>query len=1037
MVVALLSILCISKLKVSYLPATTVTNQISVYFDVAGSDPEQTEALATESLENALSGITGIKKISSVSSYNSGRIVVSFESESDLDYKYFEIMAAVRQLREHLSPRVSFPTVIKGDELTKLRQTPFLVYAVTFRENAEKGNDLLVSVRRKLAAVPGIKQVELSGYASQQLTITYDEQKLMALQLQPSSLLSAISKNTSEYYHGLAVYPGHGKLFIRSLRPINSLDDIRNIPVVSPRSGLIRLKELAEISLADQPVTNIFRINGERSVNLAIYADDQKNQVKMAGQIKRIIQEFESMLAGRCSFHLTHDNAAYIAAELRDNIIRSFFVVAILVALLFVSYHNWRPFVILTGTLLINLGLLLWCCWAMAIHIHLYSLAGITIAFGIMIDHGIIIFDYFHQDKNIRSYTALLGATLTTIASLLLVFLLPDEEKQNLVDFATIICIALVSSLLTNLLFTTALYRLLYRTGHGQPSLGAAKQNKAGFERSHRLYFCMIERISGIRKTFLVIVTLSFGTPFFLLPEKIESAPLYNRTIGSALYQQGIRPYLDKYTGGALRLFKVNVFDGSGFRDAGKTRLIISAEMPAGKPLSEMDKLFTTLESILKPYNCIDKCITRISSPQQGVMEVLFRKGFDHSGYPAQIKLLLTNKVVFYGGVVWGIYGSGQGFSNSLENQLPFFRIKITGYEAGKLDQMVSDYGQLLSTNKRVGKVDLNDRYTYEDKPAQQYNFHLNESALSARGLNHEDINNALAWERGSSESPAIKVDNTFYSLYFHSMSASSLTGWDLLNSPLFVNASRAIRFRDIGAMTLDKIPGAVYKENRAYVRIVSFEYNGSADFGGRFLDRSIKEFKEKIPQGYLMQRIDDSGTKKNDNGLYGSIIMLLIVVNYIICAILFENLFRPLIIIFTILVSFIGIFLVFYLFGVSFDQGGYAAFIMLGGLVANAGIFIIYDYDVLLRRNNPGQADRNRMLIAAVANRSRTILLTSISAVCGLIPFLFEGSSQIFWFSFAVGTLGGVIFSFFSIFIFLPVMLWHKSGYRQVEGNL
>ncbi|WP_431198809.1 efflux RND transporter permease subunit [Mucilaginibacter sp. P25] len=113
-VVALLSILCISKLKVSYLPATTVTNQISVYFDVAGSDPEQTEALATESLENALSGITGIKKISSVSSYNSGRIVVSFESESDLDYKYFEIMAAVRQLREHLSPVFRFQLLSKG-----------------------------------------------------------------------------------------------------------------------------------------------------------------------------------------------------------------------------------------------------------------------------------------------------------------------------------------------------------------------------------------------------------------------------------------------------------------------------------------------------------------------------------------------------------------------------------------------------------------------------------------------------------------------------------------------------------------------------------------------------------------------------------------------------------------------------------------------------------------------------------------------------------------------------------------------------------
>ncbi|AMR33103.1 hypothetical protein A0256_17620 [Mucilaginibacter sp. PAMC 26640] len=1031
-VTAMLSIFCLSKLNISYLPAQTTANQISILFSVADADPEQTETLATEPLENILSGINGIKKISSVSSYNSGRIVVTFESKSDFDYKYFEIISAVREARQHLSPRVSFPLVSKGEEMNTADKTPLLVYTIEFKKNsAETSNNVQLSIRQKLAAVPGIRRIELSGYDDQQLNIIYDQQKLQALQLRPESLVSAIRKNTTEFYPGLTNVGTYGQMAVRVFHPISSLLDIKNIPVVTLQAGLVHLGDLSNVYLGNKPAENIFRINGKKSINLSIYADDRKNQLEATVHIKQAILGIETAFDKNCSFVLTHDNSAYIRTELRENIIRSCFVVIILVILLFISYRDWQPLIILTGTLLINLGLLVLCCWFLRVEIHLYSLAGITIAFGIMIDHAIIIFDYFHQYKNIKSYTALLGATLTTIASLLLVFLLPDEEKKNLGDFSIIICLALGSSLLTNLFFTISLYKITYGSGWNRPAPGVVTEAQKVSMKAGRVYFILIKNTGRFKKTFLVAVTLLFGLPIFLLPDKLENSSLYNRTIGSDVYQQYLRPYLDKYTGGSLRLFKVNVFDGSGFRDAGKTKLVINAEIPPGKPIEQMDQLFIALENFLKPYEGIDKYISRIYSPQNGVMEIFFKKGFEHSDYPGRIKYLLTNKVIFYGGVTWSIYGSGQGFSNSMENQLPFFRIKLSGYDAGTLDRLVSDYGHLLSSNKRVGKVELNERYTYEDKPGQQYNFHINDSALTARNLNHADLNTALAWERDNPEISAINVDNTFYPLHFTASGTSTLTEWDLLHDPLLISNEKAIRFSGMGKITLDKTSGAIYKENRQYLRVVSFEYNGSANFGDRFLEKSMTNFKKSLPEGYFLERVNDSRTQKNDDAIYGTIVVLLIITNYIICCILFENLFQPLAIIFTIPVSFIGIFLTFYWFGISFDQGGYASFIMLGGLVANAGIFIINDYN-MLQKKFP-EENRNKLLTNAILNRFRTILLTSISAVCGLIPFLFQGNNEVFWFSFATGTIGGVACSFFSVFIFLPVMLWNRDGKRDV----
>ena len=91
--------------------------------------------------------------------------------------------------------------------------------------------------------------------------------------------------------------------------------------------------------------------------------------------------------------------------------------------------------------------------------------------------------------------------------------------------------------------------------------------------------------------------------------------------------------------------------------------------------------------------------------------------------------------------------------------------------------------------------------------------------------------------------------------------------------------------------------------------------------------------------------------------------------------------------------ISFIGLFLIFSLFDFYFDQGGYAAFVMLGGLAVNAGIFIVNDL------NNRTTGAYNRNVLKSVAGKAIPILLTILSTCFGLIPFIMEGQNEIFWF--------------------------------------
>ena len=139
----------------------------------------------------------------------------------------------------------------------------------------------------------------------------------------------------------------------------------------------------------------------------------------------------------------------------------------------------------------------------------------------------------------------------------------------------------------------------------------------------------------------------------------------------------------------------------------------------------------------------------------------------------------------------------------------------------------------------------------------------------------------------------------------------------------------------------------------------------------------------------------------------------------------------QPLIVVFIIPVSFIGVFLTFYLFELNFDYGGYASLIMLSGIAVNSGFFIINDYNNL-RKQNPS-LPRPRLYLKAFHLKIIPILLTVCSTIATMFPFLVDGKEQVFWFALAAGTVGGLLFSLMGVFFLLPLVLW-KSGLVKSE---
>ena len=141
--------------------------------------------------------------------------------------------------------------------------------------------------------------------------------------------------------------------------------------------------------------------------------------------------------------------------------------------------------------------------------------------------------------------------------------------------------------------------------------------------------------------------------------------------------------------------------------------------------------------------------------------------------------------------------------------------------------------------------------------------------------------------------------------------------------------------------------------------------------------------------------------------------------------AMTFESFTYPLSVIFMIPVSFIGLFLVFGLSEFSFDQGGFAVLVMLCGIVVNAGIYLVNTWKKMRNRDErPLKA-----YVKAYNHKINPIMLTIASTVLGLVPFLTDGPTEVFWFDFAAGTISGMLFSVLALVFVMPVFLLPKKS--------
>lgn len=1034
----------IPKISVDLMPAR-YEPVLQITTSMPQTDPSTIEEKVTAPLENALSQIPRLKKISSVSRYNYSSIYLHFENTEDLAFARFEAAAIIRQMYNKLPTNCSYPEITQSSEENS-RKMPLLVYSI---------NAPLVSYQIKkiaedifLNALSGnknIEKVEISGAENLQISVRYQTEKLLAYQISPEQILQKIQNHYQNEYLGL-VRQAEQQFFIRIAQENIKIIDLENITIAEKPTEnhlwqKILLKDVATVGIEEQEPNGYFRINGLNSVRLLVYAREGTNQIKVAQTLEKTIQELSKNLPSSFQILLESNQVENLAQEIQKNYQRAIYAVSILTVFVLLWYRNIYQVFILLASLAVNLALLALVLYFSRISVHLYTLAGITVSLGLVIDNAVMVLHYLRSNKNaergkLNIYAkkqknnltrALWGNTLAVIAALCLVFFLPEKERMDLTDFLIVVSCNLFISLLIATTFTPALYSLFQQQDIRQEyKKGSFFTTTKKVYRIFLVYARLIVFLQKYPKTFTLGVVLSFGTPIFMLPTQIQGWEWYNKTLGNEWYLENIRPYLDKYLGGTLRLFAYNVYENSGYRNLERTQLFIQAEMPMGTTLQQMNetilKVEKYLQNVQKKEKGLEKFVSNIYSPQYALIIIYFDKEVERTSFPYLLKNRLITLSLNMGGVTWNVYGVGEGFSNATGEQMASFRVEMRGYNFENLEKQAEILAKKLLMHKRIQSVNTNEKMSYFDKKSKEIRWDISQEQMQLLRVNVYQVSNALRLQsKPNTAQGFLLLENQYLPLQVKSEKAENFNTQAMaLNILSHTQSKSAFKMKALGESKEIFSQSAIYKENREYIRLVSFEYMGSNKFGQEFLDKKLAEMRLEMPEGYKATQQDFKFWSREQKKRQYELLAIVLAGIFVVCSITFESFQKAFFTLLTIPVSFIGLFLIFYLGNYYFDQGGYASFILLSGTVVASAIFILVEWDSQSHR-------ANYQLLKIAFQKFIPVLITILTSVLGFIPFLMEGDKEVFWFSLALGSIGGLLASLFAVWICLPVWLNKK----------
>ena len=947
----------------------------------------------TRPLEDAAGAVDGLSRVRSKTIRGASEITLDFLPSTDM-------REALSQTRARAAAAVAALT--PPPELTIEQQTPAIFPVISFNvslttptERMRDGADLMdwanLTLKPLISRLPDVFRVTVQGADARQILIEADPARLAASGLTLEEISKAVGEANEVGSVGI-LEKNYKQFQLLASSEIKRPEEMENLPVATKSGQMVRLGDVAKVSLGVADRTTIVTGNGKDSVVVSVFMRYGGKITTLSENVKRMLEEVRPSVPRGIALTPVYDNADLVRASMggvRDAILIG---VALTIIVLWLFLRSWRLTTVAAVSIPISILATFAILWMMGESLNLMSLGGIAVAIGLIIDDAIVVVE--NIARRVHGVTgpgrgravvlatgeilgAVVGSSMTTVVVFLPLVLLEGVVGQ----FFRALAIALAIGILVSMVVSLTLAPLM-AAGRLGPKPDEIT-SRPWIERLSRRYESLarfILRRPGLSAVALILVIGAGGLVVLrqatgFLPEMDEGAFVldYFMPVGTSLGEtdktcRKIEAILaqipevaafSRRTGAELGFFATEQFTGD---------FLIGL-----KPFGERERDCT--EVIEDVRHRINEAIPQVKVEFVQVLQDTLN---DMAGNPTPLEAK--------------IFGSDY---------------KTIQTVAAKATSMMEKTG---------GVVDVSSGVSFG---APEITYRIDTAAASRAGLTSADVEKQLKAAILGEKATDLRQGERLVPVWLRYPDAYRRDPAWLATLPLADGAGRPIPATLVSRVEERSATNELTRENQQPEVSVTAGIEG-VDLGTAA--RRVREGLDKLekPAGV---RIELGGQIESQNKAFANLMVVLALacgLVFLLLVIQFRSYRLPFIIFLTLPPSQIGGLLALKLTGTALNISSFMGLVMLVGLVVKNGIIFI-EYTAQLREQ--GEPSLAEALVHAGRVRLRPILMTSLAAIIAMAPLALNiGAGAELQRPLAIAVIGGLSVSTLFTLLIIPV---------------
>ncbi len=962
-----------------------------------GAEPTTIESQVTEKIEEAVSRIGGVDRITSTSSDGVSVVIVKFFLERNID-------EATNDVRDKVSA-VSLPTNAKTPLVSKLDIGGASVINVFLAVNKGSIKNLMLFSDEKakplLQKINGVGAINIIGYKDREIKILPDEEKLNKFGITISELNSIVSRENVKIGGGKLV-TSTKEYILKTKADALSIDELKNIIIKND----IKLKDIAQVKDSLSDAKSYASFNGKEGIMLEVQKISGTNTLDIINRVKQTIPELKKLAGDRFEVKTLQDTSPFIVNSLKDVEFDLIYGAFLAVIIIFVFLRNFTITIVSALSIPVSILGTIALMNYMGYDLNKMTLIGLTLSIGIIIDDAIVILEniYKKMEAGMSKFEAALEGTkemafaILAISAMLLAVFVPVANMTGIVgkffeSFAMTVGFAIIIS------FTIAMTFM--------PSLSARVLHK-GESRFYNITESIFKFIEKIYEVILkIVLRFKVSTLILVIAIFIGSLSLFPK-IGMDFI-----PKEDKSE------FEVKLKAEAGIS---LEQMIKESKKIENEIKKDKNVLFTTLSVGYNSVKEKNKSLIYVKLVEKDKRSINQEQVIQNTR--DRLKQFKSKDLYITAAAIPAIKGAGV----SVPYQIVLKSDSIEDLK--KSTKKLIDY-----LSKKRGFVDI-DTNLDEGKP--QIDININRVAANRLGISAAQIASAISVAFSSDlEISYFEENGKQYNITLRVSDKQRMSIEDIKKIELRAKNGELVYLNGVVSFSKTSSLASIYHFDRQrqvsiYADLFGLDLGGAVDY--------TKDGINKILEPSVSYKFTGFADEMVKTGkAFVSAIGLSLILMFIILAILYESLIQPVIIMVSLPLSIIGVMIALFITHQQFSLFVMIGFMLLMGMVGKNAVLLV-DFANHAVKNGKSS---DEALIEAGEKRLRPILMTTIAMVFAMLPLALSvslGSETKA--PMAISVIGGLISSMVLTLLVVPVIYkliypidkWLKKFYEKEE---